>query len=183
VASALFAVVMKVAIPGLLGTMRSLVLDYKSDPSVQGRTNDYSVIGPLISERPWFGRGFMTFMPDRYLYLDNQYLLGLIETGIIGVLALVALFLVGMTLARGARRRATDPATRDLGQSLAAALFVTLVTCATFDFLSFPTARGLSFLLVGCAGALWRLQVAESRRDQAASDVAPVPNGAACLTS
>jgi O-Antigen ligase len=168
VASALFAVVMKVAIPGLLGTMRSLVLDYKSDPSVQGRTNDYAVIGPLISERPWFGRGFMTFIPDRYLFLDNQYLLGLIETGIIGVVVLVALFLVGICVARGARRRATDAATRDLGQSLAAALFVTLVTCATFDFLSFPTARGLSFLLVGCAGALWRLQ-----RDEATDSSTP----------
>ena len=35
-------------------------------------------------ERPLFGRGFGTFLPELYRYIDNTYLLGLVEFGIVG---------------------------------------------------------------------------------------------------
>jgi len=51
---------------------------------------------------------------------------------------------------------------------------VALVTCVTFDFLSFPLARGIAFLLLGCAGALLRFQRAPKPPDV---DVRAVPVG------
>lgn len=165
---ALYAVVMKLVVPGLLGTIKSLFLNAGVDPSVSSRQADYDYVGRFISERPVFGRGFSTFIPTRYDFLDNQFLLSLIETGIVGLVSLLALFLVGMGVARGARLISTDPKTRDLGQSLAASVMVAVVTCATFDFLSFPTGRILVFLLVGCSGALWRL---ERRREALPQDL------------
>jgi hypothetical protein len=42
-----------------------------------------------------------------------------------------------------------------------AMLAVAVVSFATFDFLSFTMARGLLFVGIGCAGALWRLEVRE----------------------
>lgn len=152
-----FLVLMRAAVPGLLGTIKALFVNLFNDPSTTGRTDDYELVGPIIAETPWFGRGFYTFLPDRYFTLDNQYLLSLVDSGLLGLVAVLGLFVVGISLARGARRRSEDFATRDLGQALAASLMATAITYATFDAFSFPMVTGLTFLLLGCAGALWRL--------------------------
>jgi polysaccharide biosynthesis protein PslJ len=73
----------------------------------------------------------------------------------------VALFVTGWSLARRVRRMSTDSAERDLAQSLAASTAVAGLTFGTFDALGFPMATGLTFLLLGCVGALWRLAKAE----------------------
>jgi O-antigen ligase len=156
-AGAVLAVFMKASVPGLLGTVRSLFLNLGVDPSVTGRRVDYGYVASFIAERPVFGQGYATFIPRQFAFLDNQVLLTLVETGVVGLVTLLAVFAVGIGLARRARRHRADPTTRDLGQTLVACLVVPLVTFATFDFLSFPTARGVAFVLIGCAGALWRL--------------------------
>jgi O-antigen ligase len=156
-------------VPGLFGTLRSLFLNLGNDPSVSGRTSDYALVGDLVADNPWIGRGFRTFIPEKYLLhtgegggtliLDNQYLGTLIEMGVFGLASLFFLFVVVLFCARGVRRRSTDQATRDLAQSLAAGVMVAMLSFATFDGLSFPMATNLLFLLVGCAGALRRLVV------------------------
>ena len=155
---AVYVVAMKLAVPGLLGTIRSLFLNAGIDPSVLDRQSDYGYVARFVRERPIFGRGFSTFLPTRYDYLDNQYLGTLVETGVVGLVALVALFVVAMGLAVGARRRSDDFATRHLAQALLASIAAAAVTSATFDFLGFPTSQGVAFLVIGASGALWRLQ-------------------------
>jgi len=59
--------------------------------------------------------------------------------------------------ARNARRRSSDPEPRHLAQCLAASVAVPTVSFATLDALSFAIAAGLTFLMLGCVGALWRL--------------------------
>lgn len=163
--------VMRVLFPGLLGTIRSLFVDAGVDPSVTSRTDDYSYAGELLAESPIFGRGLSTFIPTIYDFMDNQYLMTLIETGIVGLIVLILLFVTGMAVARGARHRAADEETRDLGQCLAAAVAVAAVTSGTFDFMSFATARFVLLLLLGCAGALWSL--GHERSEYAASAAGP----------
>lgn len=155
---AVFAVAMKAAVPGLLGTIRSLFLNAGNDPSVAGRTRDYALVGRLFDEAPVLGRGFRTFVPESYFFLDNQYLMSIIETGIVGAVALAVLLLTGLHLARVTRVRSVDPVTRDLALSLGAAIFGAVLSFATFDALSFPQAALTTFLLIGCLGALWRLE-------------------------
>lgn len=146
-------------LPGVLGTLRSMFLNADSDPSVLGRTGDYEVVAPLIAERPLFGRGLGTFLPSEYIILDNQYLGTLVESGAIGLAATLGLLLTGLWCARTSRRRSNDAATRSLGQALAASILAGIVTLATYDGLAFPTHAGTLFLIVGCAGALWRFEV------------------------
>ena len=156
-------VAMFVTIPGMLGTFRTLFgAEGTSSSSTQSRTSAYSSSAPLIGQHPWFGRGFGTLLPQTYFFTDDQYLSSLVQTGIIGLLALVALFVTGWLVARSARRLATDVETRDLGQSLAASVAVIAVSFATFDALSFSIAAGLTFVLLGCIGALWRLVRADA---------------------
>ena len=157
-AAVAFVAVMQVAVPGLLNAILSLFLNLQDDPSYQGRTEDYDVVGKFIGMSPIIGRGLGTFRPSRYVLLDNQYLGAMIEIGVVGLVALVLLFGIGALTARAARRRAgRDVAAAGLGQSLLASIVALAIAFGTFDRLSFPVVTGLLFLLLGCTGALWRL--------------------------
>ena len=160
VAIAGMTMVIYLAVPGLLGTLRNLFVSLLGgvDSSALSRTNSYAVAGEYIAERPFLGRGIGTFLPS-YRILDNQYLITTIEAGLLGVAALLALFLTGVFTARGVRRRSSDPIVRSLAQSLAAAAAAAMVSFATFDALSFAMAAGMTFFLLGCVGAMWRLHV------------------------
>ncbi|MDP8931293.1 MAG: O-antigen ligase family protein [Actinomycetota bacterium] len=154
-----FALVIRAAAPGLLGTIRSLFTNFWSDPSTLGRTEDYAVLGRYVARHPVVGQGFRTFLPKQYELLDNQYLMTLIENGVIGLMVLLVLFLVPVVIVRRARQRSQDPVVRDLAQSLVASMMVLMLSFATFDALSFPMVAGLLFLVIGCCGALWRVVV------------------------
>ena len=150
------------AVPGLLSTFRSLFGGLSSDSSTTSRTSAFSSAGPYISQHPWFGRGFGTFLPATYFFTDDQYLLGTIEFGIVGVLCLLTLFITGLVTARKVRRITADPVYRDLGQAMTASVAVAMVTFATFDALSFAIASGLVFMLLGCTGAALRILRSEA---------------------
>jgi hypothetical protein len=149
--------VFRALVPGLLGTVRSLFLDIDTDPSIAGRTDDYEAVPALMQGHWWFGRGLGTFLPDVYFFLDNQYLASLIQGGVVGLTVLIALHLVGLSMARGMRRRSTDPALRSEGQALAATIASLGVAALFFDALAFRQSALLLFLVIGCAGAHWSL--------------------------
>jgi hypothetical protein len=156
-----FLAAMQVAVPGLLGTVRSIFSNISSDPSTTGRTSDYATVGHYVGEAPLFGRGFHTFLPNVYRILDNQYLGSVIETGWAGLATLILLFLVPLGCAVVAMRRLSDPSHRSLARALAASVFAVSISYATFDALSFPMIASLTFLLLGCCGAVWRLSKKE----------------------
>lgn len=146
-----------VVVPGLVGTLRSLIFSAGNDPSITSRQQGYDYVATFLAERPLFGRGWQTFLPDRYQYLDNQVLLGLAEIGLVGTAIVIGVHLVGAASALAVRRHGADPGDRDLGLSLLASIAVGLASWLTFDALSFPTSRMLTFLCIGLAAALWRI--------------------------
>ena len=96
-------------------------------------------------------------MPSVFFYTDDQYLNSAIELGLVGVAAIIALFVTGWWSARNVRRRSADPEIRHLGQCMAASCAVMLIVYGAFDALYFPMAAGITFLMLGCLAALWRL--------------------------
>ncbi|HKN96111.1 MAG TPA: O-antigen ligase family protein [Pseudonocardiaceae bacterium] len=156
VAAALFTVLMRLFVPGLIGTLISLFSHLSGDPSIQHRTETYARASVQIAEHPWLGRGFGTYLPSRYGPVDNQYLGTLIETGFVGLAALIFVLVAGAYAAIQVRRAARDPVLRDLAQTLLACLAVIMVADATYDAFGFIMATGMCFLLVGVTGALWR---------------------------
>ena len=166
--SGAFLVGVYFAIPGMVGTIRNLFLGAGSDSSIIARTDRYAAAGKFIDQAPLFGRGFRTFLPNLYFVPDNQYLGTLIEMGIVGLLALLLVMLVPIFIVRSVRKRMADVRGRDLAQTLTASLLVPLVTCATFDVLAYQMVSGFTFMVVGCCGALWRLERARQRASPAA---------------
>jgi O-antigen ligase len=156
-----------VALPRMVSLFYQLFTHIGNESSSQSRILAYSASVPFIAHHPWFGQGFQTFLPLNYFFVDDQYVTTLIETGFAGLLTLLALLATGWFVIRHARRRATDLARRDLLQSLAAAVAAAAASFATFDAFSFEIAAGLTFLVLGCAGAAWRLALTECERPRA----------------
>lgn len=148
---------MRIAIPGLLGTIKSLFTNIANDPSYLGRTKDYEFVAGFIAKSPYLGRGPGTFIPDLYTTLDNQYLGHIVETGYIGFGALLLVLLTGIVGAWGVKRATPDPWQRSLGVALCASAMVPFVTFITFDALAFSIVTGLLFLTLGCVGAARRV--------------------------
>jgi O-antigen ligase len=156
----LFVGALYVSIPGLLGTFRNLFFGISQDSSALSRTDSYSLAGEFISRAPIFGRGFETFLPS-YRILDNQYLGTMIDMGFVGLATVLGLFVTGVVVARGVRRRSTDASTRQLAQTFAASIAAAGFCSATFDSLSFPMFVGIFCLVLGAVGAFRRIELAD----------------------
>ncbi|MFD3803874.1 O-antigen ligase family protein [Streptomyces sp. NPDC058619] len=145
----------KVVVPGLIGTITTLFGSFlsNSDSSTQARTVKYSAIVPYLDQRPLFGQGFGTFLPELYFFTDNQYMLTLAEMGFLGLVALLALFFTGIHQGGAIRRLADSESDRELGQAFFASTLVSLVSAATFDALSFPMFAGMFFLTTAAGGS------------------------------
>jgi polysaccharide biosynthesis protein PslJ len=159
-----FLAFMRVLIPGMVGTLLSLFTNVKSDSSYQARQERYPAAFKLIHQHWIFGRGPGTLLPQNFyavVPLDNQYLASAIEIGVVGLTAMIAMMLIGIFTARGARRRSTDPGRRDLANAVAAAILVCFVSFYTFDALGYPLVVSSLALMLGAAGAMWRITRAE----------------------
>lgn len=154
IAGGVGVIVMQALVPGLLGTIRALFTSAAEDPSVTARTEDYEVVLEYVTASPAFGRGYGTFLPSRYTFLDNEFLMTAVTGGLLGVLAFALLFLVPMYQARRLSASAPDAEQRDLARSLLAGLLASFLTGATFDLFSFSTVRVLTFVLIGLVAAL-----------------------------
>ncbi|RYV50773.1 O-antigen ligase family protein [Pengzhenrongella frigida] len=153
-------VLLRAAIPGLLGAVRGIFGGASTDTSITARTDDYAVLAPIIQQSPLLGQGLGTFRPEEYFFLDNQYLLSLVEGGAVLVVAMVVFFLMVVASARGAVLRAKTPAAASRAQAVAGGVLAIAVSGAFFDLFSFAQATVVLFVLAGVAGALWHDGVA-----------------------
>lgn len=151
------AIAGRAVFPGLLGTITGLFQNVEGDPSVEGRTQDYPHVLRLFAENPVFGKGLYTWATYYYRTLDNQALVSLLELGAFGILAFVYLIATAAVSGVGSRWFTKDARQRHLGLALTASTLGISLSYVTFDALGFAQAAGLTFLLVGMAGAAWRL--------------------------
>ncbi|KQR00313.1 hypothetical protein ASF72_15775 [Arthrobacter sp. Leaf141] len=157
-------------VPGMVGTVRGLFEGLSGDSSTQSRTDSYGVVLELAIRNGILGRGFGTFLP-KYRILDNEYLLMLIDSGFLGLFTFLLFMLSGLYCCFRARALLTDPLLSRLSIAVASALTAAGVMFAFFDALSFPMAGAFLFLMLGIAGALWRI----ARNEKASTVVLQLP--------
>ncbi|GAA3554032.1 hypothetical protein GCM10022222_42120 [Amycolatopsis ultiminotia] len=151
--------VVQVAAPGLLSSIKSLFTSAGTDPSIEGRTDDYAAVFGLWQHHPVFGIGPGTYVPKLYRVLDNEYLYELVTLGVVGLAVGLALFATGYCLARRVHRTAPDPDARGMGQALAGSIAAAAAAAFTFDAFGFAIMFITTQVLIGCAAALWRVSV------------------------
>ncbi len=140
-------------IPGLIGTIQSLFVNSRYDPSYQARIERIPEVLRLMAEYPWFGRGFGTFTIEEYLLLDNEIQKMGIETGVIGVAAFVAFFVTVVWAASVLKQR--SELMGSLAFALAASIIGILVSYYTFDAFFYRILTGTLYIFVGLVAALW----------------------------
>lgn len=169
-------VALRVLVPGLVGTVVSLFTNLLNDNSISGRTGDYGVVLEVAAEHPWLGQGLFTFIPRYYRILDNQYLILLLELGLVGLLVGLILYATAFFAARHAFRHASAARDRNVGLTVSASLAGLSASLITFDAWSYAMTTGLTFLLIGVAGAACRLARLDRRsrvEEAALAEVAP----------
>ncbi|MRK00831.1 O-antigen ligase domain-containing protein [Aeromicrobium sp. S22] len=152
-------------VPGLLGSLMGMFTGIGDDSSAQSRSGSYGLAFDFVERSPVVGRGLFTFLP-RYRILDNQYLGLLIEVGVVGLVMVLGLIVAAIGCARAVRQHASDPYRAEIGQALVASIVAGAAGLALFDGFSFPMSAGLFFLMLGLAGAAWRLQREDESRDR-----------------
>ncbi len=152
---AMLAIGTYVLVPGMAGTVLNLFTTVGQDHGTASRTDSYSLVFAFFSRAPLFGRGVGTFLPE-YRILDNEYLLYLIEGGVVGLICMLALLIAGIRSAWAARGPFATSLERAVGQALIAAFVAGGVLMGFFDAFSFPKAGATLFLFLGLSGALWR---------------------------
>lgn len=144
--------------PGLVGTVRYMFTGASTDPSVTGRTERYSLIGHWFAQRPWLGRGPFSVVPgvNGGIVFDNQWLYTLVTQGMVGVAALAAIHIGGITLAIIAFRRSQEAEVRHLCVALISTQLIAMLAEGTYDAFYFTTYTSVLALLLGISGAVWR---------------------------
>jgi O-antigen ligase len=131
--------------------------------TAKGRTRDYKPVQPDILQHPVLGRGYGSYTPNQYRFLDNEYLQRLVETGVVGLVAYL-LVILAIVFTAHLTTRARDPVRSTTAMAIVAACAVYGVTNATYDQLSFPQAP---YLLLFFAALALVLRDAEGRAEAA----------------
>jgi O-antigen ligase len=164
--------VVHIAVPGTIGALKDsffpkggLIAEQSQNAGTYG-SGRVADLGPGLQEwkkTPYFGQGFGTRITDRNNphynapILDNQMLGWLLETGIIGMAALLWLFFRSIRrLSRAARRDPTEHGW--LMASLAASILAFLIGMATYDAFAFTQVVILLFMFMGIGCAALRLK-------------------------
>jgi len=148
-------------VPGMAGTIRGLFMGVGSDASTMSRTNSYDLAFGIASRNPFFGRGFLTLLPE-YVILDNQYLGILIELGYVGLAVTATMLIVSIWTATKSGIRSPSFDDKQIGIGVAAAVASGATLLAFFDGLGFPMSAGMLFLTIGLAGAAHSVSQAET---------------------
>lgn len=155
------AFVVHMIAPGALGTIRTMLSpDFISQREIgnnDGRLEDYPRIWAEFSEQPALGLGYYAFRPEKYFFVDNQYLKFLVEIGLIGVVAVFGVF--ASILWRLWRvGRYLEGSEKSLLLSVCASSLAFLIASATFDTFGFSQVPYL-FFIIAALGIAFTLNI------------------------
>lgn len=140
-------------VPGMLGTVLGLFTGIGSDSSARSRLKSYSVAAEYAEHSVLFGRGLGTFLPQ-YRIFDNEYLLLLVEAGIVGLASVLVLISTAIWVGLRMRKDTGDPWSGLMIQALVGSVAAGAASLALFDAFSFPMVPGLLFLFIGLIGSM-----------------------------
>ena len=167
-------VLLRLTFPMVMATLGDLIAGSAGTPSVNSRRNAIDLGLDLWARRPIFGHGIGAELRLPVI-VDNQYIVTLVESGIVGLVTFVGVGVAGVLTARRIRRATADPQIRDLAQALVAMMATTAVAGFGLNVLRFPMTAGLFFIAAGCLAALARVTSEPVTVREDAGDVAGEP--------
>jgi hypothetical protein len=142
--------------------------------TVSDRVSDYDAIRPDLLSHPALGRGYGSYEHTTYRILDNDLLMRLVETGLIGLTAFVAMLLAVVVIAAPIIR-ARSPEWAGPALAVAAATTAFLVLSVLFDIMSFPHPPYLLMVLLGLFAVVARVPNATAKPEAEEAHRVAVP--------
>ncbi len=130
--------------------------------TVSDRVSDYDAIRPDVFSHPALGRGYGSYEHNTYRILDNDLLMRLVETGLVGLTAFVVM-LIAVVVIAAPIIRARSPEWAGPALAVAAAATAFLVLSVLFDIMSFPHTPYLLMVLLGLLAVVARVPTATTR--------------------
>jgi hypothetical protein len=141
--------VIHVLSPGALGSVLFQLKPSRLGVStVSDRASDYDAVRPDLWSHLVFGRGYGSYDHNNYRILDSEMLNRVVDTGIVGTLALVLMVVCIVVAARGVIN-SRHPVTAPIALMVAASAVSFLVLTFLFDVSSFPHVPYLLMVMVG----------------------------------
>lgn len=157
-------IVIHLLMPGVLHQIKThLTPSYFETNEVgnnNGRIEDYPIVYGEFLKMPLLGRGFGTYDPKQFIFLDNQYLGSLVELGLLGLLAFAGIFINALRHLKQTMKL-IDGADQVLLIVLMAVVTVFMIASFTFDTLGFPQPTYLFFILLGISFSFIRILQAD----------------------
>jgi hypothetical protein len=149
-------VVIQALSPGAFGSIAAQLNGNRLGvATVSDRASDYDAVRPDLWTNLAFGRGYGTYDHTSYRILDSEVLSRLVEVGVLGLIAYVAMILTVVVAARAAIR-SRDPAISPVALAVAAAAVGFLVLSFLFDVMAFPHVPYLLLTLAGLLAVVLR---------------------------
>ncbi|MGV9712247.1 O-antigen ligase family protein [Gordonia sp. NPDC003424] len=139
----------KIVYPGPLNSLLASILGASTDSSITTRTDDYAAVSEMFHQHPWLGIGLGGNPPPEFRWLDNQWLQAIVQGGVVGIVALIALLSAGVAGLFVGVSQAENRRARDQTYALGAAFVGVSVSTFTFDLFSFQQAAMMLFVLFG----------------------------------
>jgi hypothetical protein len=121
--------------------------------TVSDRVSDYDAIRPDLLSHPLLGEGYGSYEHTNHRVLDNDLLMRVVETGIIGLVAFVLMIVLVIGSAAPIIRR-RDKEWAPVALSVAAASGAFLVMSVLFDVMSFPHTPYILMVMLGFLAAI-----------------------------
>jgi O-antigen ligase len=152
-----FSFAVHMLFPGVIGSFaynfQPKTLAQQEVGNREGRLEDWPRIMQHFSAKPFLGRGPGTFLPKKFFFVDNQYLMFLVEIGAVGLLAVFGMFVATVGTLFAAGRRVGGSVGGLIFAAAAAALTFT-VTSFTYDSFGFAQPTFMFFATAGIGMAL-----------------------------
>lgn len=153
-------VAVQLSMPGTLGTLRAAFFPsggLVEEQSAAGRIEDFAPSRKEIADRPLLGEGYGTRRPSgenaNTRILDNEWLGTMLETGLVGTLSLLWLFI--RFIRRSSRSAKEDDTDRGwLLVSITASVTAFAIGMFTYDAFSFIQVTFLLYILLGLGSVL-----------------------------
>ena len=133
----------------------------------QVRVRRYDAVRPDVLSHLALGNGYSSYDPIKFQYTDNEYLNLLITTGVLGMMGLLAIFLVLLTVSHPLAR-APDTYRSNPALALHAMVVMVMVCSALFDSISFGHVSYMLFMISGMLVAMQKPSVRALQASRAA---------------
>lgn len=150
------------------------------DTSAEARVKLWEDAKTSMLSNPMLGTGFATYQYSEHVYnlkdTHNWYIKVMVETGLLGILLVGAMFQQMIALSYRLFKRASDPLYKGLGLGLLLAIVASIIANCFGDRWTYLEITGMLWALIGTAVRALQLSEAEPATEAAAANPAVAIN-------